>query len=101
MVFGTRPEAIKMIPLFLELKLRRSLDCQVMLCVTGQHREMLDQVLEVFNVMPDYDLNIMESNQSLQGVSVKIIQTLTKVLRGEKPDLVLVHGDTYHQSKTF
>jgi UDP-N-acetylglucosamine 2-epimerase (non-hydrolysing) len=92
-VIGTRPEAIKMVPLYLELKKRSSL-CNVILCVTGQHREMLDQVFNFFNVLPDIDLNIMERNQSLQGISLKILQHFSNVLRDVNPNLVLVHGDT-------
>ena len=96
LVFGTRPEAIKMCPLVKELKKRKSLDTVV--CVTGQHREMLDQVLNVFNVVPDYDLSIMKARQDLFDVTVNILEKIKEVLEKEKPDVVLVHGDT---STTF
>ena len=96
LVFGTRPEAIKMCPLVNELKTRKYFDTKV--CVTGQHREMLDQVLNVFNVIPDYDLSIMKSNQTLFDVTTNILNKIKVVLDTEKPDIVLVHGDT---STTF
>lgn len=96
LVFGTRPEAIKMCPLVNELKTRKYFDTKV--CVTGQHREMLDQVLNVFNVIPDYDLSIMKSNQTLFDVTTNILNKIKSVLDTEKPDIVLVHGDT---STTF
>ena len=92
LIFGTRPEAIKMCPLVSELKKRKNI--QTIVCVTAQHRQMLDLVLEAFNVSPDYDLNIMKSNQSLFDITINILQTLKSVLEKEKPDLVLVHGDT-------
>lgn len=95
-VFGTRPEAIKMCPLVLELKKRPELN--VTLCVTGQHRQMLDQVLEAFNVTPDYDLSIMKDKQTLFDVTVNILERIREVLLEVKPDIVLVHGDT---STTF
>lgn len=95
-VFGTRPEAIKMAPLIKELKSRRNICCKV--CVTGQHREMLDQVLKIFQIIPDYDLNIMEKNQTLAEITAKGITKLDAVLKKERPDIVLVHGDT---STTF
>jgi UDP-N-acetylglucosamine 2-epimerase (non-hydrolysing) len=95
-VFGTRPEAIKMCPLVKELKNRGKLDTVV--CVTGQHREMLDQVLNAFEVIPDYDLSIMKSKQTLFDVTVNILEKMKVVLEKEKPDVVLVHGDT---STTF
>lgn len=95
-VFGTRPEAIKMCPLVLELKKRPELD--VTLCVTGQHRQMLDQVLEAFDVKPDYDLSIMKEKQTLFDVTVNILERIRDVLTEVKPDVVLVHGDT---STTF
>lgn len=91
-VFGTRPEAIKMCPLVNELKSRESIDTRV--CVTGQHRQMLDQVLKAFDVEPDYDLSIMKDNQTLFDVTVNILNSIKEVLEKEKPDLVLVHGDT-------
>lgn len=95
-VFGTRPEAIKMCPLVKELKTRERLDTIV--CVTGQHREMLDQVLHAFHVVPDYDLSIMKSKQTLFDVTVNILEKMKMVLEEVKPDVVLVHGDT---STTF
>ena len=95
-VFGTRPEAIKMCPLVLELKARPELD--VTLCVTGQHRQMLDQVLDAFDVKPDYDLSIMKDKQTLFDVTVNILERIREVLLEVKPDVVLVHGDT---STTF
>lgn len=91
-VFGTRPEAIKMCPLVNEMKKRSGLDVKV--CVTGQHREMLDQVLNVFNVQPDYDLSIMKKNQTLFDVTTTILNGMKQVLETEKPEIVLVHGDT-------
>ena len=96
LVFGTRPEAIKMCPLVNELKTRSSI--QTIVCVTGQHRQMLDQVLEAFNVTPDYDLSIMKDKQTLFDVTTSILDKIKSVLEAEKPDIVLVHGDT---STTF
>lgn len=96
LVFGTRPEAIKMCPLVNELKSRSSLETVV--CVTGQHRQMLDQVLEAFAVVPDYDLSIMKERQTLFDVTTNILEKIKIVLESEKPDVVLVHGDT---STTF
>ncbi len=95
-VFGTRPEAIKMCPVVKELKTRKAIETVV--CVTGQHREMLDQVLNVFNVIPDYDLTIMKKQQTLFDITVSILERIKSVLEKEKPDVVLVHGDT---STTF
>ncbi|MBR3423252.1 MAG: UDP-N-acetylglucosamine 2-epimerase (non-hydrolyzing), partial [Clostridia bacterium] len=95
-VFGTRPEAIKMCPLVMELKKRKSLETVV--CVTGQHREMLDQVLRAFDVEPDYDLSIMKQGQTLFDVTVNILERIRAVLEEVAPDVVLVHGDT---STTF
>ena len=89
--FGTRPEAIKMCPLVNELKTR---DLEVVVCVTGQHRQMLDQVLEVFNVEPDYNLAIMKERQTLFDITTNILERIKTVLEKEKPDVVLVHGDT-------
>lgn len=96
LVFGTRPEAIKMCPLVNELKKRKNIDTIV--CVTGQHRQMLDQVLETFNVVPDYDLSIMKDKQTLFDITTNILNKIKKVLEDAKPDVVLVHGDT---STTF
>ena len=96
LVFGTRPEAIKMCPLVKELKTRDGIETIV--CVTGQHREMLHQVLNVFNVIPDYDLDIMKEKQNLFDVTVNILERIKEILEKEKPDIVLVHGDT---STTF
>ena len=96
LVFGTRPEAIKMCPLVNELKKRKEL--QTVVCVTGQHRQMLDMVLEAFDVTPDYDLSIMKNKQTLFDVTTNILNHIKEVLEIEKPDVVLVHGDT---STTF
>lgn len=96
LVFGTRPEAIKMCPLVNELKTRKELETIV--CVTGQHRQMLDQVLEAFQVEPDYDLSIMKERQNLFDVTTNILNKIKEVLEKEKPNVVLVHGDT---STTF
>lgn len=95
-VFGTRPEAIKMCPLIIELKKRSEI--HTLVCVTGQHRQMLDQVLKVFRVVPDYDLAIMKEKQTLFDVTTNILNRIKDVLEKEKPDVVLVHGDT---STTF
>ncbi|GIP42198.1 UDP-N-acetyl glucosamine 2-epimerase [Paenibacillus sp. J45TS6] len=92
-VFGVRPEAIKMAPLILELE-RHSEDIESIVCVTAQHRQMLDQVLEVFNITPDYDLDVMKERQTLNEVTVRVLEGLEPVLREAKPDIVLVHGDT-------
>ncbi|NMC57201.1 MAG: UDP-N-acetylglucosamine 2-epimerase (non-hydrolyzing) [Eubacteriaceae bacterium] len=92
LVFGTRPEAIKMCPLIKELKQRPELDIKV--CVTGQHRQMLAQVLDCFNVVPDYDLCIMKNKQTLFDITDNILVGIKEILENEKPDLVLVHGDT-------
>lgn len=92
LVFGTRPEAIKMCPLVKELKKRPK--AQVVVCVTGQHRQMLDQVLDTFEVKPDYDLSIMKEKQTLFEVTTNILEQIKQILEAEKPDIVLVHGDT-------
>ena len=92
LVFGTRPEAIKMCPLVNELKKRPEL--QTIVCVTGQHRQMLDQVLEAFQVVPEYDLSIMKERQTLFDVTTNILEKIRGVLEQEHPDVVLVHGDT-------
>lgn len=91
-IFGTRPEAIKMAPLVKELNSRSNIDSVV--CVTAQHRQMLDQVLEAFSIIPQYDLDIMEKNQTLTDITTKVLQKLDEVIKEVKPDLVLVHGDT-------
>lgn len=91
-IFGTRPEAIKMAPLVKELEKREEIISKV--CVTAQHRQMLDQVLTLFNINPDYDLNIMKDKQSLRGITCRVLEGLEEVFIKEKPDLVLVHGDT-------
>ena len=96
LVFGTRPEAIKMCPLVNELKSRDGI--KTVVCVTGQHREMLDQVLDIFKVVPDYDLSIMKDKQTLFDITTEILTKIKSVLEKEAPDVVLVHGDT---STTF
>ena len=95
-IFGTRPEAIKMCPVVLELRKHSDLDTKV--CVTGQHREMLDQVLDVFQVKADYDLKVMHERQTLFDITTMILERIKPVLEQEHPDVVLVHGDT---STTF
>lgn len=92
LVFGTRPEAIKMSPLVLELKKRESI--RTIVCVTGQHRQMLDQVLREFNIEPNYDLSIMKPGQTLFDITINIMDSIKKVLEEVEPDIVLVHGDT-------
>lgn len=92
-IFGTRPEAIKMAPLVLELE-KYNEQIESVVTVTAQHREMLDQVLEIFGVTPDHDLNIMKERQSLSEVTTRALQGLDKIMQDEKPDVVLVHGDT-------
>ena len=92
LVFGTRPEAIKMCPLVLELKKRKNIETVV--CVTGQHRQMLDSVLDAFSILPDYDLSIMKDRQTLFDVTVNVLQEIKSVLEKENPSIVLVHGDT-------
>lgn len=96
LVFGTRPEAIKMCPLVKELRKRSSI--QTVVCVTGQHRQMLDQVLDTFDITPDYDLSIMRDKQTLFDITTNIFNEIKDVLEKERPDVVLVHGDT---STTF
>lgn len=96
LVFGTRPEAIKMCPLVNELKTREGI--KTIVCVSGQHRQMLDQVLEAFHVVPDYDLSIMKDRQTLFDITTNILDRIKAVLEEVKPDVVLVHGDT---STTF
>lgn len=92
LIFGTRPEAIKMCPLVKELKTRKNINVKV--CVTGQHKEMLEQVLDCFNVVPDYNLEIMKDKQTLFDITINIISKIKPVLEIEKPDMILVHGDT-------
>ena len=91
-IFGTRPEAIKMAPLIKELEKREDIESKV--CVTAQHREMLDQVLELFDIKPDFDLNIMQTKQTLTGITNRVLEGLEEVFIEEKPDMILVHGDT-------
>ena len=93
LVFGTRPEAIKMCPLVKELKSRPS-SFKTIVCVTGQHREMLQQVLDVFDVVPDYDLDIMKKGHTLSDITIAILEKIKPVLEEVNPDVVLVHGDT-------
>ncbi|HLR62058.1 MAG TPA: UDP-N-acetylglucosamine 2-epimerase (non-hydrolyzing) [Lentibacillus sp.] len=92
-IFGTRPEAIKMAPLILELK-KRPKNVEPIVTVTAQHREMLDQVLDIFGIIPDYDLNIMKSKQSLAQITTHALEGLNEVMKETEPDMVLVHGDT-------
>ena len=96
LIFGTRPEAIKMCPLVKELQSRKEI--RTLVCVTGQHRQMLEQVLDAFHVQPDYDLSIMKDKQTLFDITTEILKKIREVLEKEKPDVVLVHGDT---STTF
>uniref|UniRef100_UPI0040285D29 UDP-N-acetylglucosamine 2-epimerase n=1 Tax=Dialister sp. TaxID=1955814 RepID=UPI0040285D29 len=91
-IFGTRPEAIKMAPVVKELLKRPGIDTKV--CLTAQHREMLDQVVDLFHLPVDYDLDIMKSGQSLYDITARVLRGLEDVLKKEKPDYVLVHGDT-------
>ena len=91
-IFGTRPEAIKMAPLVKELKSRKEIECIV--CVTAQHRQMLDQVLETFEIKPDFDLNIMKPGQTLSDITSRALKGVEEVIREVHPDIVLVHGDT-------
>src|SRR5690554_5357052 len=91
-IFGTRPEAIKMAPLVKALE--QSDHIRSMVCVTAQHREMLDQVLVMFDITPDYDLDVMKERQSITQITTRVLQGLEKVIRESSPDIVLVHGDT-------
>lgn len=91
-IFGTRPEAIKMAPLIKEIERRNDIDSIV--CVTAQHREMLDQVLEVFKIIPNYDLNIMKSGQTLSEITSRVLISLEEIIKKEQPSIILVHGDT-------
>ena len=93
LVFGTRPEAIKMAPLVKEFQARAN-EFDTIVCVTGQHREMLKQVLELFDIKPDYDLEIMKEGQDLYDVTTRVLLGMREVLKKTKPDVVLVHGDT-------
>ena len=93
LVFGTRPEAIKMAPLVKEFQ-KRTNEFKTIVCVTGQHRQMLDQVLEIFDIKPDYDLNIMKQGQDLYDVTARVLTGMRDVLKETRPDVVLVHGDT-------
>lgn len=92
-IFGTRPEAVKMAPLVLELR-KHPEQIESVVCVTAQHRQLLDQVLEFFKIEPDYDLNVMQQRQTLTGTTVRVLEGLEPVLQESKPDIVLVHGDT-------
>src|SRR6185312_5577358 len=91
-VFGTRPEAIKMAPVVLALQRAANVDCRV--CVTAQHRRMLDQVLELYGIIPDHDLDIMKPGQSLPEITTSVLDGVTQVLAKERPDRILVNGDT-------
>ena len=99
LVFGTRPEAIKMAPLVKEFQ-KYSVEFQTIVCVTGQHREMLDLVLRIFEIQPDYDLNIMKQGQDLYDVTARVLTGMRDVLKKEQPDIVLVHGDTTTSTAT-
>ena len=98
LVFGTRPEAIKMAPLVKELE-KHGDAFRTLVCVTGQHRQMLDQVLEIFSIRPDFDLNIMQAGQDLYDVTTRVLLGLREVFGKERPDVVLVHGDTTTQGQ--
>jgi UDP-N-acetylglucosamine 2-epimerase (non-hydrolysing) len=98
-VFGTRPEAIKMAPVIKAFKKDTS-NFQTKVCVTGQHREMLDQVLDIFEIKPEYDLNIMKAGQDLYDVTARVVTGMRDVLSDFKPDVVFVHGDTTTSSMT-
>ena len=92
-IFGTRPEAIKMAPLILELE-KHPEHIESLVCVTAQHRQMLDQVLDIFKIKPDFDLNVMKDRQTLNEITMRVLQGLEPVFQEAKPDLILVHGDT-------
>lgn len=100
LVFGTRPEAIKMAPLVKELK-KRATEFETIVCVTGQHREMLDQVLEIFDIHPDYDLNIMKQGQDLYDITARVLVGMRDILKEVQPDVVLVHGDMSNLDNMF
>ena len=91
-VFGTRPEAIKMCPLIIQMKKTQKIECCV--CLTGQHREMLQQVMDIFRLQTQYNLDIMKTNQTLSMITISIIERIESIIEFENPDLVLVHGDT-------
>ena len=93
LIFGTRPEAIKMCPLVKEFQ-KDTINFKTVVCVTAQHREMLDQVLKLFEITPDYDLNIMRQGQDLYDVTARVLTGMRDVLREATPDVMLVHGDT-------
>lgn len=99
LVFGTRPEAIKMCPLIKEFQ-KHIDEFETIVCVTGQHREMLDQVLKIFEIIPNYDLNIMKQGQDLTDVTARVLTGMRDVLKEVKPDVVLVHGDTTTSTAT-
>lgn len=99
LVFGTRPEAIKMAPLVKEFR-KNAHDFETKVCVTGQHREMLDQVLDIFHIVPDYDLNIMKPGQDLYDVTARVLLGMRDILKAEQPDIVFVHGDTTTSTAT-
>ena len=92
-IFGTRPEAIKMAPVIKELK-KYPVNFDVKVCVTAQHRQMLDQILDVFSISPDFDLDIMKDDQDIYDITVNILARIKDILENESPDLILVHGDT-------
>ena len=92
LVFGTRPEAIKMAPIVKELKSRKGI--KTIVCVTAQHRQMLDQVLDVFDIVPDYDLDIMKKSQTLAYITSSVLSKINEIIELEKPDCMMVHGDT-------
>ena len=100
LVFGTRPEAIKMAPLVKEFQ-KHPKEFQTIVCVTGQHREMLDQVLHLFEIVPDYDLNIMKQGQDLYDVTARVLTGIRDVLKEVQPDVVLVHGFTHLRGLQF
>ena len=99
LVFGTRPEAIKMAPLVIEFK-KYPNEFETVVCVTGQHRQMLDQVLDLFEIVPDYDLDIMKSDQDLYDITSRVLLGMKEVLRKVQPDVVFVHGDTTTSTAT-
>ena len=100
LVFGTRPEAIKMAPLVKEFQLHAN-EFETIVCVTGQHREMLDQVLQIFEIQPNYDLNIMKQGQDLYDVTARVLIGMRDILKIVQPDVVLVHGYNNFYSRSF